>query len=215
MDLLNAAVFQFERQGVDVILDRCSSPLDNPPHSSCPDAAAAAEVAMSRLIPLSTRRSALQGYLDRLFAMLGFIGSVATGPSGPHAHFLQHSVDALTIRSVRQSGGHGGGNRGACSKSLRVSAGAVLSIARGISNLEEELHHSFFVYFMLSTAAFVSIGVCMCAYVRVCTCVYVRFKCVIVFAVVNVPSSPSFRVVPLCLNELYGIPTLDVGSLPL
>lgn len=159
MDLLNTAVHQLERQGVSVVLDRCSSPLDETRHASCADAAAAAELAVSSLIPRSTRRSALRGYVDRLFTMLGFMGSVAMGPSGPHAHFLRHSIDALTIRSVDQ-GGRGGTDKGACSKSLRGGTGALLSLVRNISNLEEELHHSFFAYIMLSTKAFVSIGKC-------------------------------------------------------
>lgn len=201
MDLLNAAVYQLERQGMSVILDRCSSPLDKNLQPSCPDAAAAAEIAASRLIPRTVRRGALQGYLDRLFAMLGFIGSVATGPSGPHAHFLQHSVDALTIRSVGQGGRRRDGGKGVCAKSLRVGTGAVLSIARGISNLEEELHHSFFVYVMLSTQAFVSIGVS-----SICRRLVLLGYCVL-RCVVPVPPSSGFRVLPACFNEPHCITT--------
>lgn len=158
MDLLNTAVIHLDRQGVKVILDRCSTPLhDDGHHSSCTDAVAKAESAVSRLVSRKYGR-AFQGYLDRLFAMLGFMGSMAIGPSGPHAHFLKHSVDALTIRGIETSGWASDFEGETCTRSRARRMGAIVGIIRGISNLEEELHHSFFAYVMLSTRAFVSMG---------------------------------------------------------
>ncbi|CAM9625355.1 unnamed protein product [Scytosiphon promiscuus] len=159
MDLLNAAVFHHERQGLAVKLDMCSTPLNGEPFA-CPDAVGQAAKAAELYLPPSAKTSAVQGYLDRLFAMLGFMGSAVVGPNGPHAHFLRHSVDALTIRSLGKTKRDQSniGQRATTSGTATGSTAAVLSILRGVSNLEEELHHSFFSYLMLSTKAFVSIG---------------------------------------------------------
>lgn len=162
MDLLNAAVFHHERQGLGVKLDTCSTPLNGEPFT-CQDAIGHAAKAAELHLPPSAKTSAVQGYLDRLFAMLGFMGSAVIGPNGAHAHFLRHSVDALTIRGLGKTkrGPSSTGQRATASGTATGSTAAVLSILRGFSNLEEELHHSFFSYLMLSTKAFVSIGACM------------------------------------------------------
>lgn len=159
MDLLNAAVIHHERRGVGVKLDTCSASLTGQPFA-CPDAVGQAARAIERHLPGSVKSSAVQGYFERLFTMLGFMGSAAMGPSGPHAHFLRHSVDALTIRGLGSAGRNSTrtGTRAVASGSATSTTAAVLSIIRGVSNLEEELHHSFFTYLMLSTTAFVSIG---------------------------------------------------------
>lgn len=158
MDLLNAAVFHHERQGLGVLLDTCSTPLEGD-QLVCLDAVGRTAEAVKGLLPDSVNGGIVQRYADRLFSMLGFMGSVAMGPSGPHAHFLRHSVDALTIRG-RGAVGRGdpnGTDRPPSASSVSRTA-AVLNVVRGVSNLEEELHHSFFSYLMLSTTAFVSIG---------------------------------------------------------
>lgn len=164
MDLLNAAVHHHERQGVGVKLDTCSVPLNGEPFI-CPDALGKTARAIERRLPRDTTSSAVLVYFDRLFAMLGFMGSAAMGPSGPHAHFLRHSVDALTIRGLGGAGQNPSGpnQRASSSGSAASSTAAVLGLVRGVSNLEEELHHSFFSYLMLSTSAFVSIGTCSSA----------------------------------------------------
>lgn len=161
MDLLNAAVFHHERQGLRVLLDTCSAPLDGEPFT-CDDPAGQGADAVKRLLPPSATGGRVQQYLDRLFAMLGFMGSVAMGPSGPHAHFLRHSIDSLTVRSLGAAGRAptGNGQRAGVGSTVSSTA-AVLNMVRGVSNLEEELHHSFFCYLMLSTKAFVSIGGCL------------------------------------------------------
>ncbi|CAM9185558.1 unnamed protein product [Ectocarpus sp. 13 AM-2016] len=157
MDLLNVAVIHHERQGVGIRLDTCSAPLHGD-QLACLDAVGQAAAAVDRHVP--NKSDAVQGYFDRLFGMLGFMGSAVMGPSGPHAHFLRHSVDALTIRGLGRTGGEpaGTGKRAVSSGSGVSTTAAVVSIIRGVSNLEEELHHSFFSYIMLSKAAFVSIG---------------------------------------------------------
>lgn len=157
MDLLNAAVFHHERQGLGVLLDTCSVPLGGEPFV-CADAASRAANVVQGLLPDSAKSGTVQRYVDRLFSMLGFMGSVAMGPSGPHAHFLKHSVDALTIRGLGAAGPDPKGTTRPSSASNVPTTAAVLNLVRGVSNLEEELHHSFFSYLMLSTTAFVSIG---------------------------------------------------------
>lgn len=171
MDLLNAAVFHHERQGLGVFLDTCSSPQGDGPFA-CPDAAGRAARACRRRFPHSAKGDAAQRYLDRLFYMLGFMGSATMGPSGPHAHLLRHSVDALTIRSrvgATRRDAVGKGQRTTSGSGVRSTA-AVLSIVRGVSNLEEELHHSFFSYLMLSTSSFVSIGTSFFLYAANLSC---------------------------------------------
>lgn len=157
MDLLNAAVFHHERQGLHVLLDTCSAPLEGEP-LVCPDAASRTANAVQGLLPDSAKSGTVQRYVNRLFSMLGFMGSVAMGPSGPHAHFLRHSVDALTIRGLGAVGRDSNGTTHPPPASSVPRTAAVLNVVRGVSNLEEELHHSFFSYLMLSTTAFVSIG---------------------------------------------------------
>lgn len=160
MDLLNAAVHHHERQGVGVKLDTCSAPLNGEPFA-CRDALGKAARAIESRLPRGTTSGAVLGYFDRLFSMLGFLGATAAmGPSGPHAHFLRHSVDALTIRGLGAAGQSPSSTsrHASSSGSAASSTGAVLSLVRGVSNLEEELHHSFFSYLMLSTTAFVSMG---------------------------------------------------------
>ncbi|CAM9679440.1 unnamed protein product, partial [Discosporangium mesarthrocarpum] len=153
MDLLNTAVHHLGRHGAAISLDTCSVPLHRS-NSSCPDAFAKA----GRVVLDAVSRRGVGGFMDKylrhLFSMLGFVGSLAVGPSGPHAHFLRHSVDAITIVGL-----------GAQEKQLKRPAvhardvlSAVLNLVRSISNTEEELHHSFFCYIMLSTKTFVSIG---------------------------------------------------------
>lgn len=163
MDLLNVAVIHHERQGVGVRLDTCSAPLHGD-ELACLDAVGQAAIAVDQHLP--KKSDVIQGYFDRLFGMLGFMGSAVMGPSGPHAHFLRHSVDALTIRGLGRTRGEP-----AVTSKRPVSLGsgvsttaAVVSIIRSVSNLEEELHHSFFSYIMLSKAAFVSIGVLRFSY---------------------------------------------------
>lgn len=157
MDHLNVAVHHHDRQGLTVLLDMCTVLLDGPPFQ-CEDAVGRAGQILARL---TRENSAVQRYLERLFGMLGFMGSVAMGPSGPHAHFLRHSIDALTIRGLGAA--EQGTKRTA---GLMKSTSAVLNMVRSISNLEEELHHSVFSYMMLSTKAFVSIGELICATLR-------------------------------------------------
>lgn len=152
MDMITSSTHHFEAQQVDVALDGL---IDDLPEENLafPHARALAISAVSQLRAPDVVRGAMIDYFERLLGMLSFMGSVAIGPSGPHAHFLQHSVDAITIR------GHGQNQpMETCSELPISTTAAILSITRGISNLEEELHHSFFAYAMLSTKAFVSIG---------------------------------------------------------
>lgn len=159
MDLLNSAVYHHERQGIRVMLDTCTARLDRGVLGCSGAPGKVAQAAKDFFGRFATGR-ALPRYLDRLIAMLGFMGSVAMGPSGPHAHFLRHSVDALTIKGLAEEerSRQDSTSQPTVSEVAVHSTTAVLNIVRGISNLEEELHHSFFSYLMMSTTAFVSIG---------------------------------------------------------
>lgn len=152
MDMITASTHHFEAQQIEVILDGLTR---DPPGETLafPPARALVISAVSRLRVPDVARGAMINYFERLLGMLSFMGSIVIGPSGPHAHFLQHSVDAITIRGRGQNQ-----PMETCSELPIRTTAAVLSITRGISNLEEELHHSFFAYVMLSTKAFVSVG---------------------------------------------------------
>jgi hypothetical protein len=87
-------------------------------------------------------------YLTDLLGFVGSAGSLAMGPSGPHAHFLRHSIDAVTITALPTEQG----------TSQEALGSAALTILRAISNMEEDLHHSIFYYYLMYFRSFVSLG---------------------------------------------------------
>ncbi|RHY07033.1 hypothetical protein DYB25_000613 [Aphanomyces astaci] len=92
----------------------------------------------------------LDGYLTRLFTMLRFMKTLATGPSGPHANFIHYNIDAITVAALHSK----------ASSSFQLSnwMRAIATVVRGVSNLEEKFHQSFYFYLLPSTRTFVSIG---------------------------------------------------------
>ena len=91
-------------------------------------------------------------YLSRLSNMLSFGFDLIRGSTGSHGHFLYYGVDALTI-SVRPN------SDGAKSGKIKLTdlGRLVERVIRSMSNTEEHLHHSFWLYLMPSHRHFVSI----------------------------------------------------------
>lgn len=64
------------------------------------------------------------------------------GGRGPHAHFLKYGIDAMTIEVP---------------PTRRTAVGVEL-IFRSLNNVEHDLHHSFFMYWLLNRHHFVSVN---------------------------------------------------------
>ncbi|KAG2792533.1 hypothetical protein PC111_g23422 [Phytophthora cactorum] len=93
-----------------------------------------------------------RNYLTNLKGMLHFMTTLATGPSGPHANFISYNIDSITL-SLTKSQTSGG--RPLASRDVLRS---IEMVVRALSNLEEKLHQSFFLYVLPSTSTFVSVG---------------------------------------------------------
>jgi glycosylphosphatidylinositol transamidase len=87
-------------------------------------------------------------YSDRLKTMLRGMANQGLGhASGPHSSFIPYHVDAITLRTV----GDGWQDDMALGR-------VVESLFRSLNNLMEHFHQSFFLYILMQTNRFVSIG---------------------------------------------------------
>ncbi|MCJ1446087.1 MAG: Glycosyl phosphatidyl inositol protein transamidase complex subunit [Stictis urceolatum] len=87
-------------------------------------------------------------YEDRLRTMLRGMTNQGLGhASGPHSSFIPYHVDAITLRAV----GDGWQDDMALGR-------VVESLFRSLNNLMEHFHQSFFLYLLMQTNRFVSIG---------------------------------------------------------
>lgn len=162
LDLVNMAVFHTKYQGIETILDRCEA-VQNVLSSgsyqrihSCQDVLTFAREwihvqLIPNFVPVSFRASVL-AYLDQLFPMLRFMKTLATGPSGPHANFIRYNIDAITVSILDTPS----------SNTRTLSLVSILRslelMVRSLSNLEEKLHQSFFLYVLPTTNTFISVG---------------------------------------------------------
>ncbi|CAM9881583.1 unnamed protein product [Chrysoparadoxa australica] len=102
-------------------------------------------------------------YSQRLAGMIAFAASVGDGPNGPHAHFLKHSIDAVTLTAEPLSSAGSSARKGAPSNARKgyapdQVASAIVGALRAVSNLDEDLHHSSFYYIMQGPKSFVDIN---------------------------------------------------------
>ena len=101
-------------------------------------------------------------YLSRLSNMLSFGLDMIRGSTGAHGHFLHYDVDALTISTRRRR------RRRLVEKSRNIKitdlGRLVERVVRSMSNTEERLHHSYWLYLMPSHRHFVSIEEYVYAY---------------------------------------------------
>eukprot|EP00586_Coscinodiscus_wailesii_P009722 CAMPEP_0172508280 /NCGR_PEP_ID=MMETSP1066-20121228/210770_1 /TAXON_ID=671091 /ORGANISM="Coscinodiscus wailesii, Strain CCMP2513" /LENGTH=415 /DNA_ID=CAMNT_0013286197 /DNA_START=62 /DNA_END=1306 /DNA_ORIENTATION=- len=85
-------------------------------------------------------------YVDDLLGMVGFMGSMVLGARPPHSPFLEVGIDSFSVQARLPS------------SDMTVMHVSLEHFMRGLSNLEERLHHSVVQYLLLSTKKFVSNG---------------------------------------------------------
>jgi len=138
-----------------ILLDRCMGKLEG---GRCHDLVSRiAEVTAWIFDPLTLPYAAHQ-YLRRLFGMFSFMAALSQGPSHAHAHFLQHSVDAVTFRGIPVDEYF---DPNFSKSQILTGFDVVRSLSqfvRSLNNLEEDLHHSFFYYLLPTPITFVEIN---------------------------------------------------------
>ncbi|TYZ68814.1 hypothetical protein PybrP1_011661 [[Pythium] brassicae (nom. inval.)] len=148
LDLVNTAVLALHGEHIPVALDRRTG------DGNARLLAWLRRVAVDALVPVA-HRAAVREYLSNLSGMLRFMTTLATGPSGAHAHFIRYNIDSVTLSALP---GGGGDRATTTALSLRATLRAVEKLVRALSNLEEKLHQSFFLYVLPNTRHFVSVG---------------------------------------------------------
>jgi len=95
-----------------------------------------------------TERHALGRYAVRLRSMVSFAMDLVLQPHGEHRHFMRHGVESLTIDQCLPED---------ADQVTRIFQ-RIESVVRSLNNLEERLHHGFFLYMLMTLDHFVSIG---------------------------------------------------------
>lgn len=150
LDLVNTAVLALNGEHIPVALDRCTGD-DLCGRDVLSRAYVWLQEALEAYVPVEYKADARE-YLRNLNGMLRFMKTLATGPAGAHAHFIRYNIDSITLSTLS----HGGG--GSTALSLRAMLRALEKVVRSLSNLEEKLHQSFFLYVLPNTRHFVSVG---------------------------------------------------------
>ncbi|RAW21595.1 hypothetical protein PC110_g21962, partial [Phytophthora cactorum] len=151
LDLVNTAVRAFHQHQIPTILDRADVQQDGE-HKSYVSRTLEFVSSLSEEYTPPEFKERARNYLTNLKGMLHFMTTLATGPSGPHANFISYNIDSITL-SLTKSQTSGG--RPLASRDVLRS---IEMVVRALSNLEEKLHQSFFLYVLPSTSTFVSVG---------------------------------------------------------
>jgi len=110
---------------------------------------------LSTFLPLhflsKQHTSLFEKYVKDLSGMISFAISLAVGPYPPHAKFLEHGIDSLTIQIDTT-------NDEQNAKLPSLLTPEIESIVRMLSSLHERLHHSVTQYLLPSSTTFVSNG---------------------------------------------------------
>lgn len=156
LDLVNTAVLALHGEHIPVTLDR-STGRDTRDNDRTDDTLARVDVyvrhAVETLVPVAYRATARE-YVNHLVGMLRFMKTLATGPSGAHAHFIRYNIDSVTLSALSRGSDRATG----APLPLRATLRALEKLVRALSNLEEKLHQSFFLYVLPNTRHFVSVG---------------------------------------------------------
>lgn len=172
LDLVNTAVMALRGEHIAVALDRCAgedpfsllsqegkdehhqrkSASSNCHNDVLSHAHAWLKTAIEAYVPVEYKHEARE-YLKNLQGMLRFMKTLASGPAGAHAHFISYNIDSITLSTLasRESSSPS-------ALSLRATLRAIEKVVRALSNLEEKLHQSFFLYVLPNTQHFVSVG---------------------------------------------------------
>lgn len=152
LDLINTAVRALRQQNVQPVLDRWNMKSS---HNEGDDTLGQAMTWLSTVVDSvlpGGYKQPMHNYLANLHGMLRFMKTLAIGPSGLHASFIGYNIDAITLSfdaAHVPTGRH---------VSVRDTLRATELLVRALSNLEEKLHQSFFLYVLPSTSTFVSVG---------------------------------------------------------
>jgi hypothetical protein len=92
----------------------------------------------------------LRLYISDLVGMLRFMSTLASGPNGVHSAFLGYGIDAVTLLC-------GEGDHSSSSEEKLHFVKSAEKVVRSLSNTEEKLHASYWLYLMPNHSKFVSI----------------------------------------------------------
>ncbi|CAI5718764.1 unnamed protein product [Peronospora destructor] len=153
LDLVNTAVRAFRKHKIPTILDRADVQQisEHKPESYISSVITLITSLSEKYVPEELKQGTLN-YLTNLKGMLNFMTTLASGPSGPHANFISYNIDSITLSLTTKLSS---GDRRLPTREILRSLEMVV---RALSNLEEKLHQSFYLYVLPSTTTFVSVG---------------------------------------------------------
>lgn len=153
LDLVNTAVRAFRQHQIPTNLDRVDAQqIGDPRHEGYVSCIITVIATMSeKYAPDEFKQGALN-YLTNLKGMLHFMTTLASGPSGPHANFISYNIDSITLSLTKSP------TSGDRQLPTREVLRSIEMVVRALSNLEEKLHQSFYLYVLPSTTTFVSVG---------------------------------------------------------
>ncbi|CAH0516539.1 unnamed protein product [Peronospora belbahrii] len=153
LDLVNTAVRAFRQHKIPTVLDRADAQqiIEHKPESYITSMFNIMMNLSEKYVPVELKQGALN-YLMNLKGMMRFMTTLASGPSGPHANFISYNIDSITLSLVKRPSS---GDRQLPTREVLRSIEMVI---RALSNLEEKLHQSFYLYVLPSTTTFVSVG---------------------------------------------------------
>ncbi|CEG42811.1 uncharacterized protein PHALS_13056 [Plasmopara halstedii] len=151
LDLVNTAVRALRRHHIPTLLNRADTEHDLQKKGFVSTTLEYVSSVCEKYTPLELRES-VRKYLINLRGMLYFMTTLATGPSGPHANFISYNIDSITLSLTQRS------TLKDRSLSTRDVLRSIEMVVRAMSNLEEKLHQSFFLYVLPTTLTFVSVG---------------------------------------------------------
>ncbi|KAE9003499.1 hypothetical protein PR003_g17936 [Phytophthora rubi] len=153
LDLVNTAVRAFRQHQIPTILDRADAEEGGDRnHQGYVSSGIDFISTLSEKHAPEEYKQGARNYLANLKRMLHFMTTLASGPSGPHANFISYNIDSITLSLTKSAALN---DR---SLSTREILRSIEMVVRALSNLEEKLHQSFFLYVLPSTTTFVSVG---------------------------------------------------------
>ncbi|CAI5712348.1 unnamed protein product [Peronospora effusa] len=153
LDLVNTAVRAFRKHKIPTILDRADVQQisKHKPKSYISSVITSLTSLSKKYVPEELKQGTFS-YLTNLEGMLNFMTTLASGPSGPHANFISYNIDSITLSLTTKL------SSGDRQLSTREVLRSLEMVVRALSNLEEKLHQSFYLYVLPSTTTFVSVG---------------------------------------------------------
>nr|CCA14462.1 transmembrane protein putative [Albugo laibachii Nc14] len=168
LDLINVAILAFQKNGIVPSMSRCRIHDQLKSEQGCSDMLSTAFIKLNRLLsvidyfpffsyPTRDIKKKWGEYLFKLHGMVRFMVSLAIGPTGSHAAFISYNIDSITtvlnLPSRKRSG-----TEAQHENFLEATLQGLELMIRSLSNLEEKLHQSFYLYLLPTAQTFVSVG---------------------------------------------------------